>query len=564
MKKIYFIVTVALVVIFLGRYFLPGSMMFDFHDETQPARISDFTFDIQHFQIPPRIAPHFSFNLGYPVFNFYAPFSYWITAGFHLASFDIADSIKLAFLMAVLVGFTGMYFFLRNFFDDFPALLGASLFVSSPYIAMESFIRGNLGEIWLIFLIPWVLYFLFKNSTSHSKYIFAGTAFVISCTVSAHNILSLILLPFLVVYIFFLKSPKKNIIALILGLLLSSYYLVPAVLESSLTYAAEAAKRTNYIDHFLCLNQLWTGQWGYGGSLPGCDKDGLSFMVGKFQILLSVAGSLFLLYQVIQKKFKENEVFILILLFTTVSAFLTLYQSAFVWNILAPLFALFQFPWRFLAFVVFGNAVLGAYLFSKFKNPILNLFIIIFIVLPIIYNAKFFMKQELTKSTFNSRYLSTNYINQNVAYKITEYLPKTVNYQEWMKYEPQPNDSQKSDPYLTDGPVISLDNQSVKTITNTEFAKSAETNSKKVLLNIHYFPFWQITNDKTQIMPTTFDTLGRPILELSSSENKTINVIFKQTPIEKTGNIISVMVSLFLLALLIHPNLWKRLQTMLS
>ena len=34
------------------------------------------------------MAPEFSFGLGYPVFNFYAPASYWFTSIFSLAGFD--------------------------------------------------------------------------------------------------------------------------------------------------------------------------------------------------------------------------------------------------------------------------------------------------------------------------------------------------------------------------------------------------------------------------------------------------------------------------------------------
>ena len=42
--------------------------MFSFHDQTQAARIADFTFALQNGQIPPRLAHHFHMEMGYPIF----------------------------------------------------------------------------------------------------------------------------------------------------------------------------------------------------------------------------------------------------------------------------------------------------------------------------------------------------------------------------------------------------------------------------------------------------------------------------------------------------------------
>ncbi|MEO6509103.1 MAG: 6-pyruvoyl-tetrahydropterin synthase-related protein [Patescibacteria group bacterium] len=564
MKKLLIFIAIGSIVLFLGKNLLPGNTMFDFHDETQPARIAEFSFDLAHGQIPPRIAPHFSFNLGYPVFNYYAPFSYWTTSLIHIIGFDIADSLKLSFLIAYIVGFMGMYFFLRNFLKDLPSLFAASLFISSPYFALDTFIRGNLAEIWLIVLIPWVLYFLYKNSNTDSPYFFAGTALITSFAISAHNVLSLIFLPVMIIFIFLHKHPKKNIIAMGLGLALASYYLIPAVLENSLTNAGEIAKRTNYMHHFLCIKQVWTGVWGYGGSLPGCDNDGMSYMLGKIQLLVSAGGAIYLLFTVLRKGMKELRVFILILLLTVMSIFMSTYQSAFIWKIFEPILSLFQFPWRFLAFATFGNAVLGGYLVSRFKNPVFSVFLVILIILPITYNAKFFTKYQHTKSEFNSNYLSKKYLETGVVYKIAEYLPKTVNFNEWWSYNPQPDGSEKKDNNVSKGPIVALDAKPNKLSINYEYKKQSQTTSQKILLNVHYFPYWKILVDDKQIVPDTFDKLGRPILQFKNSQNRNISLQFRQTNIEIFGNVITVLAFLLIGLLTLNSSLWKRMQRMLN
>ena len=76
--------------------------MFNFHDDTQAARIQQMALSIKSLHIPPRLAPEFSHNLGFPVFNFYAPTAYWITTGLHLVGFSIPMALKLSFFLTII------------------------------------------------------------------------------------------------------------------------------------------------------------------------------------------------------------------------------------------------------------------------------------------------------------------------------------------------------------------------------------------------------------------------------------------------------------------------------
>src|SRR5206468_3841834 len=130
------------------------------------------SYNLTHGQIPPRISPHMSFKMGYPVFTFYAPFAYWVSSALNLSGFDVADSLKLSFLIAIILGALGMYYFLRSFFGMVASIFGAALYACSPYVAVEIFVRGNLGEVWFLGLLPWTLYFYFHNSFRPSRTIF--------------------------------------------------------------------------------------------------------------------------------------------------------------------------------------------------------------------------------------------------------------------------------------------------------------------------------------------------------------------------------------------------------
>jgi len=529
--RILALIIILLVIVCLGRMFNPLSgTMFDFHDETQPARISEFTTNLTQLRLPPRLAPHFSHNMGFPVFNFYAPSAYWITSFINLLGFDVANSIKLSFLLAILIGFAGMFFFLKLFFHKEVALLGASLFMAAPWIAVEIFVRGNLGEVWFISSIPWVFYFLYRNSLEDSKYIFIGSVVTLMFSLTAHNVLSLIFLPWVIITIIIFKKSKKNFFALLLALLTSSYFFIPAILEISLTQAAALAKGTNYRDHFLCLDQIWTAPfWGYGGSAPGCKSDGFSFMLGKIQLLLALGGSLLLFYDLYKKRLKNARLWLVIFVLTVSSIFLTLYHSAFIWMILSPIFSLFQFPWRFLALAVFGNAVLGAYLFSRLKIKFAQYLVFGLAIVVIIFGAKYFTKSQISKQEFNNRYLSGDYIEYSAAYAIQEYLPKDVDYQTWLK---------------------------LKGVSSDKIASSSTK------INLHYFPFWKIYVNGQQVTPTSFDLLGRPLIPITKPS--IIHIEYSQTNVEKMANAISLLTIIYLILILGYKPLWPKTKKLIS
>lgn len=559
-----FIITLALVVFFLGKNLTPSNTMFEFHDETQAARVSEFTVNLQNGVIPPRVAPHFSFDMGYPVFNFYAPFSYWVTSSLHILGLDIADSLKLSFLIAIVIAFVGMYAFLRLYFKFLPAVVGAILYVASPWLAAEIFVRGNLGEVWFWGLFPLALYAIYETDEYDSPVIFSTTVFILSCILTVHNVFSLLFVPIAIVYIWLTGNKLRNYAGLFLAVLLSAYFLLPAIAESGLTHAREVATMTKYTDHFLCVKQLWSAPfWGFGGSAPGCINDGMAFMIGKIQIILGATGAVVLLMQIgyrlyrPQKKKEKNNyyqtrILVAVLVLTLGSLFLTTYSSQTIWELFEPVLSLFQFPWRFLFFIVFGVTVFATYLINKFKFKGATM-VITLIGLYVLFSTgnKYFFKQSLSKNEYNAKYVNEEYIRDSVAYKIPEYLPQVANYKVWRQFE--------NKNIYSNLMIRTLDGRDAKTEQNDLYAKFGQTSSEKFLLNIHYFPFWEIRINNQIFMPKQFDPLGRPLVATLPGK-KTVEIRYKQTPVEIAGNIITIIAFLFLLVLYNSKYLWKHMK----
>lgn len=554
MKRIIFTVVLLLVIFFLGRNLNPFTpTMFTFHDETQPARVQQFVLNLKNLQIPPRIAPDLSFKLGFPVFNYYSPFSYWVTGAISLFNIPIASAIKISFLLAIIIGFVFMFKLANIFFDFYVSLLSAVLYIASPWLAVEIFIRGNMAETWFIALLPTALWALYKNQSSKSAWFFLLTTTVTSFALTSHNVLSLIFLPLVLIYTLLLPNKKKGILTVISSLFLSAYFFIPALAELGQTHASTIAKSSSYLDHALCWKQLWTSSWDYGVSFSGCG-DTMPFMLGKPQIVLGVLGLFFLFVKIfIFKENKNNPIIFFFISITAIAIFLTTESAILVNNIFLPIFSMFQFPWRFLSFGLFGLAFMaGAIKIPKKIKKISPVFFITLSIFIVIYNSKFFIKHNLTIEKFDNDTLSSIHVKKAVAYKVSEYLPTTVDYKKWLLLEPQQDGSEKTDSFLEDDLFIhSLDIGKIDIQQNTPFFKKAVVDSGKVVINVSYLPYWKIFVNDKNIIPDKLDYLGRPILDLEKSS--IITVRHEQTLMEKVSNVISIITLLILI-------LWIRLQ----
>ena len=554
MKKLVLAIVFLFVVLWLGRSLNPfSSSMFTFHDETQAARIHQFVLNLKNLKIPPRIAPDFSFKLGFPVFNYYAPSPYWITSSFHLAGMSIINSLKVSFLLAIVLSFISMYLFTSQFFGFFPSLLSGALYASSPWLAVEIFIRGNLAETWFIALLPLALWAVYINQKSKSRWFFVFTSLILGFVLTSHNVLSIVFVPVILTFILLLKNKNKNLLSLLFAFFINAYYFIPAILEIGATNAISIVKQAHYSQNLLCLWQLWTTQfWGYGGSGPNCIDDGMSFMLGKPQIILGLTGLIFLIIKIIKERENRLPLFFIISLFFASIYFVT-YLSLPFSLFFEKYLLFFQFPWRLLVFSLFGISFFIAAINIPKKFKKLEIFFALLSIAVIVYNSKFFIKHMMTNKKFNQDFLSSLYINKMVSYKVAEYLPITVDYKKWLELEPMATGKEKIETTLIDNQFIhSLDKGKIDILDDQPFYKKASTSSKKVLINVSYSPYWKITVNNQKIIPKNLDYLGRPILDIDGPS--IITVKYEQTTIEKTGNLVSIVtfIALILFAKLFY------------
>ncbi len=294
LSKFYPVILALLLLLITWPVFTPG--YFSHHDDLQVMRIFEMRKCLEDFQIPCRWVPDMGYGNGFPLFNYYGPFPYYIGG---LASFVLGfvNSAKLLFLISLVVGPIAMYFLGKEIFGKTAGLTAAVLYAFAPYRALDIYVRGAIGESFAMALIPLVLYWALKliKKKDLSDFVFLALSFAAFLT--SHTVMTLYFTPILIVWIGYwtiilkdFKSLKAVITSLVVGFGVASFYIIPAFLEKSLAQTDNLIRADlNFRAHYVNLQQLFFDRsWGYGASILGI-QDGISFQLGWPHWFIAVA-----------------------------------------------------------------------------------------------------------------------------------------------------------------------------------------------------------------------------------------------------------------------------------
>lgn len=409
---------------------------FSMHDDTQVARVFEMGKSLSSGMFPVRWVEDLGYGFGYPIFNFYSVLPYYIGGFLTVGGVDSLIATKIVFVLGIILSGVSMFYFVKGFFGKNAALVASIVYLYFPYHAVNIYVRGDLAELTAYIFLPLIFLGLYKIGSSDAKtnlklYTIISSislgALIISHNLSAFMMFIFIFL-FMIVSLVYNKNKRALFVSfslvLVLGFLLSAFYSIPAVVEMKYTNVLSVVGGgSDYRDHFVCLNQFWDSQWGFGGSAPGC-LDGVSFKLGKLNIVLTLlAFGVFILNF---KKLKEKR-FILVTSFAFLlfSIFMTLNISAIIWSI--PYMDFLQFPWRFINFIgLFISFVTGYLIWQvefKFKKRAAIGLSLLIIIVTIFMNAKLFVPQSILPVESNY-YTNVKYLRWGVSKISDEYLPK--------------------------------------------------------------------------------------------------------------------------------------------
>lgn len=544
--------------------FRPG--YFPMHDDLQVGRLYQMDLCIKDGQFPCRWVPDMGYSYGYPLFNYYPPFPYYLGEVFHLVGLSYIDSVKLLFIVGFLVSGILMFLFTRKLWGDWGGLLSAVLYLWAPYHSLDVYVRGALNEFWALAFLPgifWAMTEIIEKKKPKAKNI-ALLALFFALLLLSHNLMALVFAPPLAVFGLllirlkkkdFLEKLEKLIFGGIWGFGLAAFFTLPVLLEKKYVHVETMFMGYfNYLAHYVSIGKLlFTRFWGYGSS-GWLQETGMPFQVGLPHWPLATLVFLLVLLLFLAKKVNREVLFIAFYFFALAlfTLFLVHPRSVFIWQ-RVPVLAYLQFPWRFLTLVIFSLSALGGgmiFLIGKNRLKVFTAFVLSLSV--ILLNFTFFRVEKIIQINDEEKLFSPLGQLKLQTDAIFDYLPKVA--------KAPPASSAPEAPLVVEGEA---EISRVEKGSHWYRFKAKVDQSAKIQIPLYDFPGWKVWANESEVSTRHDNDLGLLTINLGEGDHL-IEAKLTDTPVRKAANFISLAAWLLLPVLMINSGEiidWEKTKT---
>ena len=537
MKPHLWSILILLVISFIGIKALFRSGWYTSHDgEHQLVRQYIFDRAIKAGHIPPRIDRQLLNGLGYPLFTFTYQLPFILGEPFRLLGLSVQDTVKIVFILTYIASGLAMYLFAQELWGKLPGFFSALLYLWAPYRFSVLFVRASLGEHVALVFVPLLLWSLNRKFLTPTRLVVGALSF--AGLVLSHVMAAQIFLPLIVLFCLaklFTSSKRKflthTVLVFTFGIGLSSYYLLPAVVHRS---AIQGLNRHFYTDHFVSLKQLLYSPWGYGFSQLGTANDDMSFQIGLAQwLVVAVATGLWLW------KARLNQASSLLAGFV-LSVLMMLRLSTPIWNylILYQHWFIIDIPWRWGALATFTAAALGGFVLSQLTGRKKFILLVLVASLAVYGNRNHLRVNE---------YLS--YPDERLA----RYDGTSTSYDEYQSALAK--ESMVKGPDLKPIELLSgqADIQVTQSLPHKLIFRARVDAATQLQINTVYFPGWALLVNRQSQSIQSLLAEGVPRLKLEPG-TYTIDLTYRQTPVMRLGNAISLLTAGLILLFMIKPK----------
>lgn len=329
-----------------------------------------------------------AYGYGYPFFNFYAPFAFYIAFLYRIIGFTYVQAIQLSQLTAFITAAWGAFTLAKRWYRrDWVALTVSAAYTAAPFHLVNVYVRGDsIAEFWAMAFYPLVILAVDNLLLTDSSEGRIGMSRLNTIgwlglsyggLVLSHNISALIFSPFILLYIacrlapkftkmtgpssnrFFTLLPKigMSALALALGVAVSAWFWLPALSEQHLTSIPDMT--VGYFNynfrngvHFRSADLVQPTVL-FNPTVEG----GQAFRMGLVQAAVTILSLVGLAWQPVRKRLGWG-IWGFMVMGLAISTFMLNPLSKFLWDTL-PLLPFTQFPWRFLSVQAFFTAMLS-------------------------------------------------------------------------------------------------------------------------------------------------------------------------------------------------------------
>jgi hypothetical protein len=526
------------------------SGFFPTHDFIHVARIRAMFEALCDGQFPVRWTNLFRY--GDPTFNFYAPLPYYLGAAIKFFGLNYLATVKVMLGLSFVASYLAMYTLGKYLAGKKGGLLAATLYVLAPYRSVDVYVRGAFSEAWAFVFFPLIILYSYKMFKEGRKKDFILFSLSLTGLFVTHNVTSMMFAPFLAIWLvslIFLYKDKvklflKYLLSGLLGMGLSAFYLLPALLEKKFiqTQFVESGY-FNFRGHFVSLKQLIVPHWGYQASV-WLAADDLSFQLGiAGWLAVSLVGIILILKIVKKETLKKIIIPIILLVLFALSLFMQHYRSAPIWEAI-PILAYVQFPWRFMGISVF---LMGVVSFVIFNNEKISKWLLVpLLAMAIAFGTGYFHPESYYPDATDEGYVSDATLSRNDKTP-KDYLPTGVK----LTYEVY-DLNQKPASTNKEAKVTGYIKNSKRVAFKIDTPEKTD-----VRIPLTYFPGWVTYVDNQAVEVKEIDDYGLMVIEVPAGAHD-VSIKFTNTPVRQTANIVTLFSLLLIVILVVYPTAVKR------
>ena len=352
-------------------------------DNLHAWRLSEMGNCIDDGQIPCRWAAELGNGYGLPLFNFYPPLPYYAGDILHRLGLSYLNTVDALFVIGLIVAALSMFLLGRSLWGTLGGVVSATAYVYAPYLALDSYMRGALGELWALAIAPAIFWAVYRLVTTGRSLYVLPVAFFSAFLLLSHSLATLILLPMIAIWAFALLATRGpdfwrpallGSIAALWGLGLAAFFTLPMLaeggniqLENTITFSF-GAETPLYQSNFTSVSDLFLLRSSdYSALLAGSGGPGTPIQIGWFHWALAglalPAGALLLL----SGRRVQALAILLLAGFFAAGVFMSISASEGIWETYDALRFL-QFPWRYVGLISLTSAALAGAWFAVIRN----------------------------------------------------------------------------------------------------------------------------------------------------------------------------------------------------
>ncbi len=562
----------------------PGDGLLHFY------RLAELERAIRFGQLFPRWLPDLGFGYGFPLFNYYAPLSYYISLAPRLAGLSLATSLSFSFALALFVLALAVFLWARIVWKSLLAAVIASLATAyAPYVLYNTYHRAALAEVWGLAFLALTLWATARLlSPNKPKGALVVAVFSYAALILSHNITALTGTPLILSYALFLiwlhrkeeetrgetrrSWSRKGLLILafaILALGLSAFFWLPALLERDYVQIENlyAPADFAFANNFLKIKELLA--WPSTAD-PSQVNPPLPRSLGWPALILALASWL----PGVSLTYGQKAHRLTITLGTVALILMTTAASQVIWTAV-PLLNFVQFPWRFLGPVAIGLGMLAGLgaqqligllrrYFDQAKgrntpNWLLYTLILLISAVILLYalpslfpSSAPSLPDTITPADTIRFEIETGWLGTTAA---ADYLPQSV--------QELPTSESLLPRYQEVTPSNAIDRLKVSDLPdgfkineerNTPLENTVSYSSDEPAVAVFdrfAFPGWRVRLDGKAIQTQVTNPHGLIAINLPAG-NHTVEVTFGNTPLQQLATIISVIALTIFLALIIR------------